>query len=194
MRLKRRWLWGWDRFFQWAEKTEKVLFRLVLAVMVLLMVGQVLDTEDPLEKVISLTRPDGDPVYHRWKLLPVPDAERVSIQGEGSGDSLDKLEADLATVTLQLENFSSLAKAKVRVNGRDEADFLEKQVSVKVRPGDLLEVDGSFYNRAIRVKVLDTSPIIKSPREGGEYLIRSGVVQLGRVEFKERRQLIFRHH
>ncbi|MDA8235577.1 MAG: hypothetical protein M0Z31_12405 [Clostridia bacterium] len=168
------------RFFHWAEKIERVLFRLVLVGMALVLVGQVMDSENPWDSVIALTSLNNDPVLHSRELPSKPDEVSGGQDGERGY-------ADLATVTLQLENFSSLAKAKIIVNGREVGNFTEKLVSVKVRPGDLLEVDGSFYQQAIRVKVLDTSPIIKRPEEGGEFLVRSGITQLGKVKFGNQR-------
>ena len=167
----------WARFFHWAGRVERGLFHLVLLGLALLVAGQFMDNENPWDSVIALTSLNNDPVLHSRELPPLPSAKGET----GERDS----QARQATVTLQLENYSSLAKAKVMVNGHEAGDFTEKQVSVMVHPGDLLEVDGSFYQQAIRVKVLDTSSIIKLPEEGKEFLIRSGITELGRVEFSK---------
>ncbi|MHB8171325.1 MAG: hypothetical protein ACYDG6_07255 [Thermincolia bacterium] len=173
----------WARFFLWAGRVERGLFHLVLLGMALLVAGQIMDHENPWDSVIALTSLNNDPVLHSRELPSLPNIKGKLGDQADEGDSITGIENSQATVTLQVENFSSLAKAKVMVNGLKAADFIEKQVSVKVRHGDLLAVDGSFYQQAIKVKVLDTSPVIKRPEEGREFLIRSGITELGRVEF-----------
>ena len=89
-----------------------------------------------------------------------------------------------ATVTVQVENFSSLEKAVLVVNGEEVADFREKQVTIKVAPGDILAVDGSFYTHEIVFRVVAASQNVSQPEIGQTVKVEGDVVILCEVRLK----------
>lgn len=86
-------------------------------------------------------------------------------------------------ITLELQGVSSLAKATVLVNGTKVGDFANKSVTVRVRPGDILSIDGSFYHRTALVTVVQCSPLVKYPKEGQEIMVNSRLVALSPVQY-----------
>lgn len=89
-----------------------------------------------------------------------------------------------ATVTISCENFSSLDKAVLLINGEEVADFHNKQITVKVSHGDLLSIDGSFYVYEIVFKVVAASENVTQPEIGQEIRVSGNIEPVGEVRLK----------
>ncbi|GAB6156985.1 hypothetical protein JCM39194_01850 [Desulfotomaculum varum] len=87
---------------------------------------------------------------------------------------------------LQLMNFSTLPKAKVLVNGQVKGDFGHPYVTVPVCQGDCVEVDTTFYDHLVTIKVLDSTRQVMSPTKGAEFTGQKTVLTLGRVKLTDR--------
>ena len=87
-----------------------------------------------------------------------------------------------ATITLEIDNFTSLEKAVLLINGREVTDFREKQVTAKVLSGDVLAVDGTFYDHEIYFRILSTSENVAEPRVDHLFRVRGDIVTIGKVQ------------
>ncbi|GAW91007.1 hypothetical protein [Calderihabitans maritimus] len=161
-----------DRFLVWTEAAETFLFRTVLLGLVLLVVVQAFLTHDPIRFYLSFSERMEGKLAEFY--MDNPEARIVT-----SGS------VAFATVTLRLENYSTLQKAILLVNGEKVADFRDKQVTVRVFPGDFLEIDGSFYTLPLRFKVVATSSNIARPSVGQVIEVQGGVAKVGKVIFRE---------
>lgn len=152
------------------EKWEKILFRVIIFGLVALVVAQSLLTTDSMRLYLSWAeRLEGEP-YQEWS--------------QGSARVMEAESLIFAYVTIELEDYSSLAKANLLINGKQVTDFRNKKVIVKVYPGDVIELDGSFYRRPVDFKVVRTSPNILEPALNHKVQTCANVVLLGKVKFK----------
>lgn len=87
-----------------------------------------------------------------------------------------------AVIILQLVNFSTLPKAKILVNGQYQGDFTHPYSTIAVSEGDTIEVDSTFYEHPITVKVLEGSKAVLSPSKGKEYSGQKTIITIGKVK------------
>ncbi|AQS58584.1 hypothetical protein [Desulforamulus ferrireducens] len=91
-----------------------------------------------------------------------------------------------ATIVLQLVNFSTLPKARILVNGQYQGDFTHPYSTVAVSEGDTIEVDSTFYEHPVTIKVLDGSKAVISPSKGKEYSGQKTIITIGTVKLSGR--------
>jgi hypothetical protein len=92
-----------------------------------------------------------------------------------------------SVLTFQLKNFSSLPLARVLVNGEPRGEFRDRYVTVHVREGDVLEVDGTRYKRPLVIEILDVSGEVVTPTAGSIIRVEGNISFLGRVHLTERK-------
>jgi len=88
-------------------------------------------------------------------------------------------------VTFQLKNYSLLPMARVLVNDEPQKIFNDRYVTVFVRAGDILKIDGTRYNRSIDIEVLDVSKEVIRPAAGSGFRVEGNVVTVGKVCLSE---------
>lgn len=98
--------------------------------------------------------------------------------------SSDALQSVFATVTIQCQNYSSLDKAVLLINGEEVGSFHDKQITVKVADGDVLAVDGSFYIHEIVFEVVAASENVAQPELGQTVTVFGDIRMLGEVRLK----------
>lgn len=69
-------------------------------------------------------------------------------------------------ISIVLVDYSSLGKAIVLVNGKKKADFSERRVTLKIYPGDLVEIDTTFYTYPIAFKIESNDGKAITTKEG----------------------------
>lgn len=89
-----------------------------------------------------------------------------------------------STITIQCENYSSLEKAVLLVNGEEVGDFRDKQLTIKVSPGDIVAVDGSYYIHQLVFKVVAVSENVAQPEIGQMIIVDGDVAMVGEVKIK----------
>jgi hypothetical protein len=89
-------------------------------------------------------------------------------------------------ITFQLKNYSTLPLARVLVNGESRGEFRDRYVTVFVREGDIIEVDGSRYSRPLDIEVLDVSKGVLVPSAGEHLRVEGSITSLGRVRLGNR--------
>lgn len=149
----------------WSDRLERVLIRLVVVAALIVMIAQALLT--------------GDPVKEATTPVTAPDRPQFSLK-----DYAGILQSPV--VTLQLKNYSSLPLAKVLVNGKSRGEFRDRYVTVFVREGDVLEVDGTRYNRPLDIEVLDVSKEVILPATGTRVRVEGNISALGQVSLSDR--------
>lgn len=148
-------------FHRWSgENLEHVLVVLVAIITVAAVTVQVLLIKDPLKQTS----------------VPVTSLEPVRPGVKGLEPVLQR-----PVVTFQLKNFSLLPLAKVLVNGEPGGEFQDRYVTVFVKEGDILEVDGTRYSRPIDIEVLDASREVIRPAAGARFRVDGNVVTVGQV-------------
>ena len=126
-----------------------------------------------------------DPLTRSMILNDSFEGERYSEFNQKPYENAMKTKGFAANITLSLENYSSMQKAKILVNDQPVADFQNRVVTVNVNDGDKIAIDGSFYKRSFRVKIVEASANLDKPEIEQEFLIRSKIVSIGQVELVE---------
>lgn len=162
---------NWEKgIWQLVEKGEKVILRVIIFGLVFLVTAQALLTTDSMGLYLSWAeRLEGKP-FSTW-----------------SGPAARVMETESAVfgyITLEMKDYSSLAQAYVIINGEKAADFRSKRVIVKVFSNDVVEVDGSFYQRPLKFSVVDISHHLSKPVLHQTIETQSSVALLGKVQFK----------
>lgn len=85
-------------------------------------------------------------------------------------------------VTFFLRDYSLMPYVRVLVNGEVKGAFDRKYVTVAVREGDSIAIDGTFYARPVSIEVLDASSAVKNPRVGSVYRLNGSMISLGEVK------------
>ncbi len=74
--------------------------------------------------------------------------------------------------------------AKILVNGDEKAVFLDDEITIKVRNGDIIEIDGSELSDYIDIIVVSKSDNIKTDCLGQKFRIKSQVKKIIQVKIE----------
>lgn len=150
----------------WAERLERAVIRLAVAMAAMVIIVQVLLSLDLVEQPAA----------------PVFSQEAAQW---GWNNRREVLQAP--AVTFRLKSFSVLPLARVLVNGEPMGEFRDRYATVFVQEGDLLEVDGTLYGRPFEVEILDVSKEVIFPATGTSFRVEGGAVcPVGKVRMKGR--------
>lgn len=152
------------RYISFGKRLEKILIRLVIVFSVIWVVAQSMLTTDPMRRVIGYV-----------------DLEDV-MAPLGIHENLQK-----HYVTLHLVNYHGLPEMNILVNGKSIGNFYNRQVTIQVQQGDIIELDTSNYQNSVDVKVINTSEGVAFPEKGAIFSINKGVLSLGSVQLKDLR-------
>ncbi|CCO09008.1 hypothetical protein [Desulforamulus hydrothermalis] len=125
-------------------------------------------------------------LYYHICLAPFPADRLINQVGSDAQTVMQPAAVAEHVLILQLINFSTLPKAKVLVNGQVKGDFSHPYVTVAVCQGDCVEVDTTFYDHLVTIKVLDSTRQVMSPAKGAEFTGRKTVIALGHVKLAGR--------
>ncbi|NPV26297.1 MAG: hypothetical protein HPY81_02325 [Firmicutes bacterium] len=174
-----------ERFLSWADRIERFLLRFVIIGLVVLVVTQSLLTSDPLRFYLSFAeRMEGRSLDldNAYVFKDVDDANQPGSEMSLSG----RPSVPTGTLTVSLLNYSSLQKAVLLRNGEPIGDFRDKHLTVRVHAGDVLEVDGSYYNYPLALEITAASENIVSPKVKQRIEVKHNVVKLGVVQLKDK--------
>ncbi len=143
------------------DKADKLLMRLVVLTAVALVVVQAMVVGDPFRTVMAEVGSDSE----------IFDDNIVHWQDEH--------------ITFYLENFSTLPHLKVLVNGTEVGEFKDRYLTIPVYHGDLIEIDGTFYEHPVSVQVFNTTDNIIKPAVGHKLTINGEVKRVGSVKMKD---------
>jgi len=162
-------------FWSTLEKLERTFIRLLVLGFILVAISQV------LIPAIFMS----DPLARSMILNDSFEGERYSGLNQEPIENAMKTKGYAATITLSIENYSSMQKAKILVNEQPVADFQNRIVTIGVNDGDKIAIDGSFYKRSFRVKIVEASANLDKPELEQEFLVRSKKLSIGQVELEE---------
>ena len=91
------------------------------------------------------------------------------------------ISADTRVITLYLKDYSLLPHMRVLVNGDVRGEFKNRYVTVTVNSGDMISIDGTYYNLPVTVEVLNSSKSVTSPRPGDIFHVKGDIAALGKV-------------
>lgn len=151
-------------FFTLAERLERVLLRLVVLSLVALVGAQALLSYGPARSYLSYVE--------RLEGLEV---RPVVLKSNGGGTGGWKL-------TITLVSQPRAPRAVILLNGKEAATFAGPEVTLQVKPGDLLEVDGTLYRNPLQFRVTATAPEMSEPATGLEIVTSRSVELVGRVK------------
>ncbi len=153
-----------DKVIRWFCRFERFLVRLVIAAAVLLVLVQAWAVQSPTAGLLDMAGLD----------------EYGPVAAMGNNDQ-DKA----VVMTFELLDYSALGRAQVLVNGLPAADFSTRYTTVKVAPGDAVEIDGTFYDRSFRIKLLDVYPVAVKPVRDVVHTVRQERHLIGIVELED---------
>jgi len=154
------------------EEVEKYLIRAIVVGVILIVLVQTFFLQDPMQLYMSFSE----------KLnQEVTDFDRQYPEARATSGQV----AAFSTVTIRLENFSSLQKAKLLINDSVVADFRDKQVTVRVNPHDVLSIDGSYYTHRLVFKIVSASKNVAQPKTGRMVEVYKNQVSLDPVDVSE---------
>ena len=157
------------------EKVEKHLIRSIALVFVAVILVQGLMTQDDMRLYLSWgERLEGQTIEY-----PV-----YSNEGEKQEPEMETLNSPYALLGLSLEEYSSLPRAMVLVNGKEHGSFEDNQVQLKLMAGDVVEIDASYYDFPVKFKVLKASDNLAFPVPGENYVCNQDVVMIGKIVVK----------
>lgn|GEM_PF-2244963 len=105
-------------------------------------------------------------------------------KGETSSQALNKTSEwnpGSPVVTFYLKDYSLLPKARVLVNDEVKGQFNNRYVTIEVHHGDIIKLDGTFYNSPVNIEVLSVTSGITHPRGGDVFKLNGNILSLGKV-------------
>lgn len=154
------------------NRVEKALIRLVTLTLLILVVIQGLMTSDPIRFYLSWGERMEGQTIEIPAVTPIEETQPNEIR------------SPQATVTIEVEKFSSLPKARIMVNGKEQGIFTQRQVPLTLKAGDTLEIDASAYNFPISFVIAGVSPNTEFPSAGQTYTANKTIVMVGRIIVK----------
>ena len=84
-------------------------------------------------------------------------------------------------ITFYLKDYSLLPRVRVLVNDEVKGSFNNRYVTVEVHQGDIIHLDGTFYNSPVNIEVLSVTRGIIHPRGGEIFRLNGNLLSLGKV-------------
>lgn len=88
------------------------------------------------------------------------------------------------TLELELINLDKAPKAFILINGDPKYSFKEKKLKINIKQGDLIEMDGTNYNQALYVKVIDSSDNVIEPQKTAVIKVNGDIEVIGGVRLR----------
>jgi len=149
--------------------------RFIVVALVLMVAVQAIMTQEPYRFYLSWAeRMEGQNTA-----FPV----QVPAHSQPQAPAL-KAQSPQALIVLSIDKFSSLPLARILVNDKEVGTFKNKEVSVKLKAGDKIEIDSSAYSFPVEYKIKDASPNLSYPEKGASFTVDQGIVMLGKVIVK----------
>jgi len=160
---------------KFADMVEKYLIRFIVLGLVILVLVQGVMTRDPMRFYLSWEeRMEGQSIE-----FPVS-SENKNIEK----DLNKQINSPYALITLSIDQFYSLPKSIILVNGEEKASFTNKEINLELMAGDIVEIDSRYYNFPIEYKIEDISDNVAYPEEGKVFTADKSIVMIGKVIVK----------
>lgn len=160
---------------KFAQKIEKGLIRVVVLGVVLMVMVQALMTREQYRIFLSWgEKLEGQSINYPVSVTKQTENEPSAPRKEPA-QTLMNISADIS---------SSLPKAIVLVNGKPAGNFSNQKISLKLKDGDVVEIDSRYYNFPINYRITSTSGNLAYPSKGKKYTGNQSIVMIGKVIVK----------
>lgn len=158
-----------DQHGTFSDRVERVLMRCVILGLVALALSQGLH----LNRFTRLAALEGVPVHE------VTDWSR-SLAGKGPRETAAQQPSGAGALTLRVTSVTRRSAPGVRllVDGKPAGDFANGSVTVGVKPGQVLSIDGSRMNEPLTFRVVEVAGLA-SPTLGASVTTRGDRQNLG---------------
>ncbi|MGR6836520.1 hypothetical protein [Syntrophomonas erecta] len=155
------------------NQVEKFLFRAIVIGLVALVVVQGFMTRDSMRLFLSWgERMEGQQIEY-------PAAGKVSPPESGL-----EFDSPHAVLTISMDKFSSLPRAEVLVNGEKRTVFNEREVTLQLMAGDVVEIDSTSYNFPVEYRISKSSDNLSFPEKGKTFTADQSIVMIGKIIVK----------
>jgi hypothetical protein len=153
---------------------EKGLIRFAIFSLLVMVVVQGFMTADPIRLYLSWgERMEG-------QKLDFP----VTYQQQAVAPIVGEAQSPQTMLTIAVDKYSSLPRAKILINGLEKYNFSEKQVKIDIRAGDTVEIDSTAYNYPIDYKIVSVSSNLAFPDTKQTYTANQTIVMVGKIIVK----------
>jgi hypothetical protein len=121
-------------------------------------------------------------------LLAAPSTRKLLVKDAEFEGSLIGIEENLFSegeLELELQNIQKDENLNILINGDEVAAFSDKSMVLKVRDGDVIEIDGTNTDSPAVVKITKSSRNIENSCVGKEFRIESELKNLINVKISE---------
>ncbi|MGE5423059.1 MAG: hypothetical protein ACM3QW_07330 [Ignavibacteriales bacterium] len=154
------------------DEVEKYLIRLVVFGLIALVTVQGAMTSDSIKFYLSL----GEHLEGKNVEAPAAAVDDLS--------AYTMLNSDVASITIDTVDYTSLNKAFLVVNGHRQGNFSEGRLTTDVSSGDVIEIDTSWYSHPVQFKVVRTSSNLRFPSEGFSITADQSMTVIGKTILK----------
>lgn len=112
-----------------------------------------------------------DEPYGAQPTLSVPEQTEMAAKGENGAVQL----------TLALQDIASLPHCRVLVNGQEAGCFEERQVSLALAAGDLIEVDTTWYDFPVAFEIVNGAENLLGLNAASPLCVQRGIGWLGKI-------------
>ncbi len=159
------------------DKVEKYLIRTIVLSLLVIVVVQGMMTHDPLRLYLSWSeRLEGQVVEY-------PVAGDIKTVKKDKPEKLKAISPETYLV-LEIEEFSSLPRTVVLINGREKARFNNKEVKLLLQAADVVEIDSRAYNFPITYCIKNSSDNLAFPEKETMYTANQSIVMIGKIIVK----------
>ena len=152
------------------EMMERYIIRLVIIGFVLMITVQAVMTQDQFRMYLSWSeRLEGESLKYP-----------VNAVHDDKSPAPEAVSPD-AVIVLSVDKYSSLPRAVLMVNGKEKTTFNEREIQLKLKAGDVLEVDTTHYNFPVEFKVTSLSDNVAFPRKGQTWTSHQGLTMIGKI-------------
>ncbi|MDD3364767.1 MAG: hypothetical protein PHZ03_07295 [Syntrophomonas sp.] len=157
------------------NRVEKSLIRFAIFSLLLMVAIQGLMTADPIRFYLSW----GERMEGQNLEFPVsyPQQKNTALV-------VEEAKSPQTMLTIGVDKYSSLPRAKILINGREKFNFTEKQVKIDIMAGDTVEIDSTAYNFPIDYKIVSVSSNLAFPSSNQTYTANQTIVMVGKVIVK----------
>lgn len=118
------------------------------------------------------------PVFTQYEQMPGQMVEERPLAVDVKNDGL------FASMTIEVSDYENLEEARLLINGEEAGTFVQKQLVVRVYPGDVLEIDTSAYLTPCRFQIVKKSSHIREETVADMITTESGYGWIGKISFK----------
>lgn len=108
----------------------------------------------------------------------------ISDELEGTPLAMEEYLYSKGEIVLQLINSKKNESLKILVNGEEVGSFLQKNVKIKVKNGDVIEIDGSSVNEDMEIAIISKSDNIITECIGKRILVNSNIKKIVKVKIE----------